>query len=69
MFKHIIYSTCFYSVKNSLAFVMLFLPIFTINLKTLFQTFSENELNSFEFKSLQDTLNEVRTELDGNNIK
>lgn len=35
----------------------------------LLQTFSENELNSFEFKSLQDTLNEVRNELDGNNIK
>jgi len=34
-----------------------------------FQTFSENELNSFEFKSLQDTLNEVRSTLDGNNIK
>ncbi|WAR01826.1 LIN9-like protein, partial [Mya arenaria] len=31
-------------------------------------TFSENELNSFEFKSLQDTLNDVRNELDGNNL-
>ncbi|XP_045174860.2 protein lin-9 homolog isoform X2 [Mercenaria mercenaria] len=32
------------------------------------KTFSENELNSFEFKSLQDTLTEVRSKLDGNNI-
>ncbi|XP_052801819.1 protein lin-9 homolog [Mya arenaria] len=32
------------------------------------KTFSENELNSFEFKSLQDTLNDVRNELDGNNL-
>ncbi|KAL4224937.1 Protein lin-9 [Mactra antiquata] len=32
------------------------------------KTFSENELNSFEFKSLQDTLNEIQTKLDGNNI-
>ncbi|XP_052271838.1 protein lin-9 homolog isoform X2 [Dreissena polymorpha] len=32
------------------------------------KTFSENELNSFEFKSLQDTLNEIRNDLDSNTI-
>ncbi|KAJ8298580.1 hypothetical protein KUTeg_022690 [Tegillarca granosa] len=32
------------------------------------QTFSEKELNSFEFKSLQDTLSDIRENLDGNNI-
>ncbi|KAK3101456.1 hypothetical protein FSP39_003703, partial [Pinctada imbricata] len=33
------------------------------------RTFSEKEFNSFEFKSLQDTLKEIRDQLDGNNLK
>ena len=35
----------------------------------LFQTFSESEFNSFEFKCLQDTLKEIKDKLDGNSIK
>ena len=34
-----------------------------------FQTFSENELNSFEYKSLQDAMSEIKESLDPNNIK
>lgn len=34
-----------------------------------FQTFSEREFNSFEFKCLQDTLKEIKDKLDGNSIK
>ncbi|XP_060086332.1 protein lin-9 homolog isoform X1 [Ylistrum balloti] len=32
------------------------------------RTFSETELNSFEFKSLQDTLQDVKSRLDGNSL-
>nr|KAG5701006.1 hypothetical protein BaRGS_022717 [Batillaria attramentaria] len=33
------------------------------------RTFSESEFNSFEFRSLQDSLKEIKETLDGNNIK
>ncbi|XP_071099415.1 protein lin-9 homolog isoform X1 [Haliotis cracherodii] len=32
------------------------------------RTFSENDFNSFEFKSLQDSLQDIKVTLDGNNI-
>ncbi|KAK6191490.1 hypothetical protein SNE40_003165 [Patella caerulea] len=32
------------------------------------RTFTQNDFNSFEFKSLQDTLSEIKVEMDSNNI-
>lgn len=32
------------------------------------KTFAVNDFNSFEFRSLQDSLNDIKKNLDGNNI-
>jgi len=34
----------------------------------IFQTFAENDMHSFEFVSLQDTLNDIKLSVDPSNI-
>ncbi len=36
---------------------------------SFFQTFSENNMKSFEFKSLQETLDEIKGSLDPSNLR
>lgn len=40
-----------------------------LNWILIFQTIGENEVNSFEFKSVQDSVKEIKASLDANNIK
>lgn len=52
-------------VKNE---QMLNLIVSLTSLMLQVKTFAENDFNSFEFRSLQDSLNDIKKNLDGNNI-
>ncbi|KAL5006694.1 hypothetical protein ScPMuIL_015500 [Solemya velum] len=60
--------TMFHSKKSAKNQKILELIAGLTSLMLQVRTFAENELNSFEFKSLQDSLKDIKEGLDGNNI-